>query len=77
MIDPVSLVAAAEFDFGDTVFLRIADTRLPAMVTGYAVRPNSLKYWVTWPNAVESCHYALELTKVFVPVLDLKDGEKA
>lgn len=50
-----------EFQIGDIVYLKVAPEE-PGMVTGYHVRPHGVSYSVTWADADEKIHYAVELT---------------
>jgi hypothetical protein len=46
---------------GSTVYLKVGDGE-PAMVTGIILRPGCKMYYITWGTAVETVHYAMELT---------------
>lgn len=59
-----------KFYLGDVVYIKVAKEKYAGMVTGYSVRPNGVHYSVTWEGGEESFHYAIELTKEFIPDFD-------
>jgi len=50
-----------EFQIGDIVYMKVAPEDA-GMVTGYEVRPTGVAYYVTWADAEEQRHFAVELT---------------
>lgn len=57
----ISVKINLEFQIGDIVYMKVAPEDA-GMVTGYLVRPTGVSYAVTWSNANEKYHYAVELT---------------
>lgn len=56
-----------DFDIGERVFHRCAIGRIPGLVTGVHFIPGSVKYHVSWGDNTETMHYALELSREYVP----------
>lgn len=57
-----------EYEFGETVYLRMAQDRRPGMVTQMAIDAKGLAFYtVSWGNATDSRHYEMELTREYVP----------
>jgi hypothetical protein len=56
-----------EFEIGEVVYLRCELDRAPGMVTGLTIRPGGLVYEISWPSLRDSTHYAIELTREYVP----------
>ena len=50
-----------EFQIGDIVYMKVAPEDA-GMVTGYLIRPTGVSYAVTWADADEKFHFAVELT---------------
>jgi hypothetical protein len=59
-----------DFEIGEGVHLVVAEERRRGMVVGVTLRPGTAIYLVSWPDGSETGHYAIELTREFVPSFD-------
>lgn len=60
-------IYVAEFNLGETVYLRVAGERRPGIITCISFYPGSELYQISWGDRSDSRHYALELTREYVP----------
>ena len=57
-----------EYGLGEKVYLKLREDRTPGLITGIAINPGCVCYFISWPDTrAETRHYELELCRDFEP----------
>lgn len=66
----------ADFLLGETVYLKVARSKRPGVITRLCVNPDgSVTYSISWGTDPDTAHYACELSRGFERDWSDADGE--
>ncbi len=79
MKSTLEMMAELPFERGDIVYHVTAKEKEAGLLTYIKFTPDEIVFGVVWPGRCETGHYACELSKEYVPKveIDLKNGEEA
>ena len=68
--DEFPRIVELPFRFGEVVYLKLREQKVPGQVIGYCVNPGNLTVRVVWcDDGCEQCFYPWQLTRTYEPIL--------